>query len=97
MPGNGGREFETAQRPTHLTRTTKGTDQLSDLAVGRQAAVGDAGHLAPDTLIKRAAGDVRFNGGILGRDLDGDGGADFPIVLPDPKAWKDPNLLLSPG
>ncbi|WP_186494837.1 hypothetical protein [Synechococcus sp. A15-62] len=47
-------------------------------------------------MIKRAAGDVRFNGGILGRDLDGDGSADFPIVVPDPKAWKNPNLLLSP-
>ena len=96
MPGNDGRELETPQRPTHLTRTTKGTDQLSDLAVGRQAAVGDAGDLAPDTLIKRSAGDVRFHRGILGRDLDGDGSAYFPIVVPDPKAWKAPNLLLSP-
>ena len=97
VPGNGGRELETPQRPTHLTRATKGTDQIGDLAVGRQPAVGDAGHLGPDTLIKRAAGDVRFNGGIPGLDLDGDGSADFPIVLPDPKAWKDPNLLLSPN
>ena len=96
VPGNGGRELETPQRPTHLTRTTKGTDQLSDLAVGRQPTMGDSFHLTPDTLIKRAAGDVRFNGGILGRDLDGDGSADFPIVVPDPKAWKNPNLSLSP-
>ena len=96
VPGNAGRELEPPQGPTHLTRTTKGTDQISDLAVGRQPTVGNTGHLAPDTLIKRAAGDVRFNGGILGRDLDGDGSADFSIVVPDPKAWKNPNLLLSP-
>ena len=72
VPGNGGRELETSQGPTHLTCITKGTDQIGDLAVGRQAAVGDAGHLVPDTLIKRANGDVRFNGGILWRDLDRD-------------------------
>ena len=96
VPGNGGWEFETSQRPAHLTRTAKGTDQISDLAIGRQATVRDTRHLIPAALIKRAAGDVRFNGGILGRDLDGDGSADFLIVVPDPKAWKDPNMLLSP-
>ena len=84
MPGNGRGELETPQCPTHLTRTTKGTDQLSDLAVGRQPTMGDAFHLTPDTLIKRAAGDVRFNGGILGRDLDGDRSADCLIVVPGP-------------
>ncbi len=86
VPGNRRWELETPQGPTHLTRTTKGTDQLSDLAVGRQPPVGDPGHLAPDTLIKRAAGDVRFNRGILGRDLDGDRSANCLIVVPDPKA-----------
>ena len=95
VPRDRGRELETPQRPTHLTRTTKGTDQLSDLAVGRQPTMGDAFHLTPDTLIKRAAGDVRFNGGILGRDLDGDRSAYCLIVVPGPKAWKTPNLLLS--
>ena len=94
VPGNRGRELEPTQRPAHLTRTAKGTDQIRNLAVGRQATVGDACHLTPDTLIKHAAGDVRFNAGILGRDLDGDRSADFLIVVPDPTAWKDPNLLL---
>ena len=64
---------------------------LEAFSLGRS----QAGHLAPDTLIKRAAGDVRFNGGILGRDLDGDGSADFSIVVPAPKALKAPNLLLT--
>ena len=96
VPRNRGREFEATQRPAHLSRTTKGTDQIRNLAVGRQATVGDAGHLAPDTLIKRDAGDVRFNRGILGRDLDGDRSADFLIVVPGPTAGKAPNLLLSP-
>ena len=96
VPRDTGRELEATQRPAHLTRTTKGTDQLSDLAVGRQPSVGDAFHLTPDTLIKRAAGDVRFNEGILGRDLDVDRSAGCLIVVPGPKAWKTPNLLLSP-
>jgi len=96
VPGNTGRELETPQGPTHLTRTTKGTNQISNLAIGRQATLGDLGHLAPDTLIERAAGDVRFNEGILGRDLDGERSADFLIVVPGTTAWKDPNLLLSP-
>ena len=96
VPGNVGRELETTQRPAHLTRTAKGTDQISDQAIGRQATVGDTRHLIPDALIKGAAKDVRFNEGILGRDLDGERSADFLIVVPGTTAWKDPNLLLSP-
>ena len=52
VPWDGRREFEATQRPTHLTRTTKGTDQIGDLAVGRQPAVGNARHLGQNSLIE---------------------------------------------
>ena len=86
--------------------------QISDSSVGKSGRDSIYGFGKKDTINLRAlaeelsfigskkftgrSGDVRFNKGILGLDLDGDESADFSIALPGTKALKDSNLLLSP-
>ena len=52
MPGHLRRQGQASQGPTHLPSAAIGTDQISDLAVGGQTAMGDARHRIPYARIK---------------------------------------------